>query len=32
MRRMPHHVMMALFDPLSGKILTGEADVAPPQK
>jgi VWFA-related protein len=32
MRRMPHHLMMALFDPLSGKILTAEADVTPPQK
>jgi hypothetical protein len=29
---MPHHLMLALFDPLSGKILTAEADVIPPQK
>jgi VWFA-related protein len=32
MRRMPHHLMLALFDPLSGKILTAETDVVPPQK
>ena len=32
LRRMPHHLMLALFDPLSGKILTAEADVVPPQK
>jgi hypothetical protein len=32
MRKMPHHLMLALFDPLSGKILTAETDVVPPQK
>ena len=32
LRRMPHHLMLALFDPLSGKIITAEADVVPPQK
>ena len=31
MRKLPHHLMLALFDPLSGKILTAEADVAPPK-
>ena len=31
MRKMPHHLMLALFDPLSGKILTAETDVVPPK-
>lgn len=30
LRKLPHHVNFALYDPLSGKILTGEADVVPP--
>jgi VWFA-related protein len=32
MRRMAHHLVVAIFDPLSGEILTAEADVAPPGK
>ncbi|HEY7216592.1 MAG TPA: VWA domain-containing protein [Thermoanaerobaculia bacterium] len=32
LRRLPHHVTLAIFDPLSGKILTGETDVVPPAK
>ncbi|HEY4592463.1 MAG TPA: VWA domain-containing protein [Thermoanaerobaculia bacterium] len=32
LRKMPHHLTLAIFDPLSGKILTAQADVAPPQK
>jgi hypothetical protein len=32
LRKLPHHLTLAIFDPLSGKILTAEADVAPPQK
>lgn len=32
LRRLPHHVTLAIFDPQSGKILTGEADVVPPAK
>ncbi|HEY0511271.1 MAG TPA: VWA domain-containing protein [Thermoanaerobaculia bacterium] len=32
LRRTPHHLMLAIFDPLSGKILTAQADVAPPGK
>ncbi|MFL6194469.1 MAG: VWA domain-containing protein [Thermoanaerobaculia bacterium] len=30
LRKLPHHVNFGLYDPLSGKILTGEADVVPP--
>ncbi len=29
---LPHHLTLAIFDPLSGKILTAQADVVPPQK
>jgi VWFA-related protein len=32
MRRMPHTLTVAIFDPLSGKLLTAKADVAPPAK
>ncbi|MFL6259984.1 MAG: VWA domain-containing protein [Thermoanaerobaculia bacterium] len=32
LRKQPHHLTLAIFDPLSGKILTAQADVAPPQK
>ena len=32
LRKLPHHLTLAIFDPLSGKILTAQADVAPPQK
>ena len=32
LRRLPHHLILAIFDPLSGKILTGEVDVATPSK
>lgn len=32
MRRMPHSLTVAIFDPLSGKLLTARADVAPPVK
>jgi VWFA-related protein len=32
LRKLPHHLTLAIFDPLSGKILTGQTDVAPPQK
>ena len=32
LRKMPHHLTIAIFDPLSGKILTAQADVMPPQK
>jgi VWFA-related protein len=31
LRKLPHHLTLAIFDPLSGKILTGQADVAPPK-
>ena len=31
LRRQPHHLTLAIFDPLSGKILTAQADVAPPK-
>jgi VWFA-related protein len=31
LRKLPHHLTLAIFDPLSGKILTGQANVAPPQ-
>lgn len=32
LRRLPHQLTLAVFDPLSGKILTGQVDVAPPAK
>lgn len=32
LRRMPHTLTVAVFDPLSGKLLTAKADVAPPVK
>jgi VWFA-related protein len=32
LRRLPHHLTLAVFDPQSGKILTGQVDVAPPPK
>ncbi|HEX3556860.1 MAG TPA: VWA domain-containing protein [Thermoanaerobaculia bacterium] len=32
LRRMAHHLTVAVFDPLSGKILTAQTDVAPPKK
>jgi VWFA-related protein len=32
LRRLPHHLTLAVFDPLSGKILIGEVDVVPPPK
>jgi len=32
MRRMVHHLTVAVFDPQSGKILTAQTDVAPPPK
>jgi VWFA-related protein len=32
LRRLPHRLTLAIFDPLSGKILTAEADVVPPKK
>ncbi len=32
LKKLPHHLTLAIFDPLSGKIVTAQADVAPPQK
>lgn len=32
LRKLGHHLMIAVFDPLSGKITTAQADVAPPKK
>lgn len=32
LRKQPHHLTLAIFDPLSGKILTARTDVVPPQK
>jgi hypothetical protein len=32
LRRSPSHLTLAVFDPLSGKILLAETDVAPPKK
>lgn len=32
LRRLPHHLTLAIFDPQSGRILTGETDVVPPAK
>jgi len=32
LRRLPHHLTLAIFDPLSGKMLIGQVDVAPPAK
>ncbi|HET9210457.1 MAG TPA: VWA domain-containing protein [Thermoanaerobaculia bacterium] len=31
LRKLPHHLTLAIFDPLSGKILTAQANVAPPK-
>ncbi len=31
LRKLPHHLTLAIFDPLSGKILTAQADVQPPK-
>jgi VWFA-related protein len=31
LRKLPHHLTLAIFDPLSGKILTAQADVKPPK-
>ncbi len=32
LKKLPHHLTLAIYDPLSGKILTAQADVKPPQK
>jgi hypothetical protein len=32
LKKLPHHLTIAIFDPLSGKIATAQADVVPPQK
>jgi VWFA-related protein len=32
LKKLPHHLTIAIFDPLSGKIVTAQADVVPPQK
>ncbi|HEX9940373.1 MAG TPA: VWA domain-containing protein [Thermoanaerobaculia bacterium] len=32
LRRLPHQLTLAIFDPLSGKILTAQADVVPPER
>lgn len=32
LRRAGHHIILAIYDPLSGKISTAEADVQPPKK
>jgi hypothetical protein len=32
LRRVPHQLTLAVFDPLSGKVLTAQADVVPPVK
>jgi VWFA-related protein len=32
LKKLPHHLTLAIFDPLSGKILTAQTDVKPPQK
>jgi hypothetical protein len=32
LRRLPHHLTLAVFDPQSGKILTAQVDVVPPAK
>ncbi|HEV8580874.1 MAG TPA: VWA domain-containing protein [Thermoanaerobaculia bacterium] len=32
LRRLPHRLTLAIFDPLSGKILTGSIEVVPPAK
>ena len=31
LRRLPHHLTLAIFDPQSGKILIAQTDVAPPK-
>jgi VWFA-related protein len=31
LRRLPHHLTLAIFDPLSGRILIGQTDVVPPK-
>ena len=32
LRKLPHHLTIAVFDPLSGKILTARRTSAPPKK
>ncbi|HEY0555247.1 MAG TPA: VWA domain-containing protein [Thermoanaerobaculia bacterium] len=32
LKKLPHHLTLAIYDPLSGKILTAQADIKPPQK
>ena len=32
LRRLPHNLVLAIFDPQSGKILTARVDVLPPAK
>ena len=32
LRRLPHHLTLAVFDPQSGKILLAQTDVVPPKK
>lgn len=32
LRRVANHLRLAVYDPLSGRILTGQAEVAPPKK
>jgi VWFA-related protein len=32
LRKLPHHLTLAVFDPQSGKILTAQVDVVPPLK
>jgi VWFA-related protein len=32
LKKLPHHLTLAIYDPLSGKILTAQTDVKPPQK
>jgi VWFA-related protein len=32
LRRLPHHLTLAIFDPQSGKILIAQTDVTPPKK
>jgi VWFA-related protein len=32
LRRLPHHLTLAIFDPQSGKILIAQTDVVPPKK
>jgi VWFA-related protein len=32
LKKLPHHLTLAIFDPLNGKILTAQTDVKPPKK